>query len=244
MVRHEIVLGWLALLLGMAAGARADVRVWTSVSGAKVTAEFVEKQGDFVVLRGENGKDLKIGLEKLSEADRSFVRELLGEVEPTPEAAEHPVGRIIKDVACEEEPEWSYLLYLPRAYKPDRKWPVLYILGPMGGSEYDVQRYVKGAELNGWILAMSTQRRNNFDRSGEAVRAMDHHVHGSRGVGPQVSLEHQQLTTTKTADSTPYSRFSGPEIASKDSLGSVFGIAVAWRGDPRSTSNTYLAGSS
>lgn len=163
------------------AGAGAEMRTWTSVSGAKVTAEFVELQGNFAVLKTENGKEMKIDLGKLSAADREFVRTLAGGPSPSPQAPakkvpDHPVGQVIPNVACDDEPEWSYLLYLPKAFKPDRKWPVLYILGPMGGSEYDVQRYVKGAELNGWILVMSTQRKNSFDGSGKAVRAMDRHV--------------------------------------------------------------------
>ncbi|MFH0953130.1 MAG: SHD1 domain-containing protein [Verrucomicrobiota bacterium] len=158
------------------AGAGSEMRTWTSVSGVKVTAEFVEMQGNFAVLRGENGKDMKVDVGKLSAADRAYVHDLVGGAAPAKQVPDRPVGQIIKDVAVDDAPEWSYLLYLPSTFKPDRKWPVLYILGPGGGSEYDVQRYVKGAEFNGWILAMSTQRRNGFDDSGKAVRAMDHHV--------------------------------------------------------------------
>jgi dienelactone hydrolase len=68
--------------------------------------------------------------------------------------------------------KWTYHVYLPKAYAPARKWPVLFVMGPMGGTAGTLRRYTGGAELNGWILAVSVESRNGFAQSQEAVLAM------------------------------------------------------------------------
>jgi len=68
--------------------------------------------------------------------------------------------------------EWTYYVYLPKAFVPTRKWPVLFLMAPGGGKAEGLKRYIEGAEFNGWILALSVQSRNGFDKSKEAVLAM------------------------------------------------------------------------
>ncbi|MCX6998051.1 MAG: hypothetical protein NTV49_13450 [Kiritimatiellaeota bacterium] len=68
--------------------------------------------------------------------------------------------------------EWSYFVYLPKAYTPARKWPVLFVMSPSGGNAGMLKRYIEGAEMNNWILAGSRQSKNNFAQSEQAVRAM------------------------------------------------------------------------
>ncbi|MEQ8786823.1 MAG: SHD1 domain-containing protein [Pirellulaceae bacterium] len=54
------------------------LRVWTSADGKfTVEARLLETAGDLVYLRRENGQELQVRLDQLSDADRRFVREAL-----------------------------------------------------------------------------------------------------------------------------------------------------------------------
>lgn len=83
-------------------------------------------------------------------------------------------GIIIEEMQCSGSEEYSYMLYLPLGYTPARelKWPVLFVMGPEGGTEEGIRRYIRGAEKNGWIVAMSIQSKNGFELSKNAVAAM------------------------------------------------------------------------
>lgn len=52
----------------------AELRSWTSRAGSVVEAELVREEGDKVVLRRADGRDLGIGIASLSEADQDYVR--------------------------------------------------------------------------------------------------------------------------------------------------------------------------
>lgn len=39
-------------------------------------------------------------------------------------------GKLVKKVICLEEPVQSYALYLPSAFDPGRKWPILFLFDP------------------------------------------------------------------------------------------------------------------
>jgi len=89
-------------------------------------------------------------------------------------AGEFEPGRIIEEIQCKNAPSYSYMLYLPSGYAPDRnaKWPVLFAMDPRGGLEDGIRRYIKGAEKNNWIVAMSIQSKNGFGKSRNAIAAM------------------------------------------------------------------------
>ncbi|MBM4152317.1 MAG: hypothetical protein FJ220_02190, partial [Kiritimatiellaceae bacterium] len=89
-------------------------------------------------------------------------------------AQNYAPGTIHVDVRCESKPDYTYLLYLPKNYDPDRaeKWPVMFIMSPNGGNKNELARYVDGAEYCDWIIVMSKQSKNYYDRSGDAVIAM------------------------------------------------------------------------
>jgi len=84
---------------------------------------------------------------------------------PVLHAQKHAKGEILKEVRCEGDRKYSYVLYLPSGYNPDRKegWPVLFAMSPGGGSAGALKRYVPGAEKNNWILAMSIQSKNGME---------------------------------------------------------------------------------
>jgi hypothetical protein len=63
-------------------------------------------------------------------------------------------------------------VYLPTTFNPERTWPVLFIMSPVGGGAWTLERYRRGAEACQWITAVSVESRNYFIYSSEAVEAM------------------------------------------------------------------------
>ena len=68
---------WSAIVIALVTvtgAAWAAERTWTDASGKfNVTAEFVAVQGDKVVLRRADGKQIKVPFERLSDKDRAFI---------------------------------------------------------------------------------------------------------------------------------------------------------------------------
>ncbi len=87
-------------------------------------------------------------------------------------AADLPAGRIIDEVACAADAAQSYALYIPRAYAPDRSWPVIFAFDPGGRGRVPVERYEAAAEQYGFIVAGSNNSRNGSPEIGRAVDAM------------------------------------------------------------------------
>lgn len=77
-------------------------------------------------------------------------------------AQDFPKGRFEK-VVIQADPSQSYELYLPTAYRPDRKWPILYVLDARSNGLGAGQRFLAGAERYGFIVASS----NNSASDGE-----------------------------------------------------------------------------
>src|SRR3954465_4052156 len=76
-------------LLGMiAAAVLAEERTWTDTTGKfKVAGEFVEVQDGKALLRRADGKEIKVPLKRLSDADRQFVK-AQGDKSSSPEETE------------------------------------------------------------------------------------------------------------------------------------------------------------
>jgi hypothetical protein len=91
-----------------------------------------------------------------------------------PAADSFETGRVIREVRCRRSPDFSYMLYLPSVYAAEREvnWPVLFVMGPDGGTEEGIRRYIRGAELNRWIVVMSNEAKDGFESSRQAVAAM------------------------------------------------------------------------
>ncbi|RKX47291.1 MAG: hypothetical protein DRP64_01485 [Verrucomicrobia bacterium] len=89
-------------------------------------------------------------------------------------AREYETGKLTEEIQCRKAQSYSYMLYLPSGYTPGRetKWPVLFAMDPGGGTKDGIRRYIKGAEKNNWIVAMSIQSKNGFGRSKHAIAAM------------------------------------------------------------------------
>ena len=86
--------------------------------------------------------------------------------------ADVPPGQIVDAVTCAADPTQSYALFLPRAYTPDRAWPVILAFDPGGRGRTPVERYQAAADQYGFIVAGSNNSRNNSPEIGRAVAAM------------------------------------------------------------------------
>ncbi len=73
---HRPAILILVAVLACAITAQAEMRTWTSVSGATVEAEFVEQQWETVVLRDSEGALIDIRLNQLSRDDQIHVGSL------------------------------------------------------------------------------------------------------------------------------------------------------------------------
>lgn len=70
------------------------------------------------------------------------------------------VGRLHPSLMCEASPSHSYALYLPKAYREDRLWPVIFVFSPSGEGAAAAALYEAGAERLGWIVVASNDARN------------------------------------------------------------------------------------
>jgi len=77
-------------------------------------------------------------------------------------AAESPpeTGRLIQRVACAADSDFSYALYLPSGYTPERTWPLLVCFDPAARGHVPVGLLTGTAERYGYIVVGSNDSRN------------------------------------------------------------------------------------
>ena len=66
-------------------------------------------------------------------------------------AAEPPPGKVTM-VTCKANPDQRYSCYVPKAYTPEREWPILYCFSPNATGDAFVTRYREACEERGWIV--------------------------------------------------------------------------------------------
>ncbi len=81
-------------------------------------------------------------------------------------------GDVGKEIVCPFDRSASYRIYAPRAFTEERRWPVIFVVAPGGGSATTFRRYTDGAELNGWLVAVSMQAGKTGKEGREFVDAM------------------------------------------------------------------------
>lgn len=93
--------------------------------------------------------------------------------EPAP-APELPRGTVIEKVVVSAQPKYSYALYLPSSYRPDRAWPILYAFDARSYGKLVAERFKAGAEKYGWIIASSNDSMSDISMAPglEIMRAM------------------------------------------------------------------------
>ena len=74
-------------------------------------------------------------------------------------------------VAVAADPSNSYALYLPSAYSPAKRWPLLLVFDPFARGEVSVKLFHEAAEKYGFIVVGSNNSRNFQDPSA-AIRML------------------------------------------------------------------------
>lgn len=138
-------------------------------------------------------------------------------------AAALPTGAIVDDVRCEADPAQGYALYLPKAYQPDRAWPVIFAFDPRGRGRTPVERYQAAAEKFGYIVAGSNNSRNgSWEVSMTAAQKM------AADVGQRFRVDNKRVYTAGMS--------GGARVAMGIALGSDFiaGVVASSAGYPDS----------
>lgn len=77
-------------------------------------------------------------------------------------------------VVCRDDPGEAYALYLPSAYSPERRWPIVYALDPRSRALVPAELLKEGAERYGFVVASSYSSRSDeaVDPNVKALGAM------------------------------------------------------------------------
>jgi dienelactone hydrolase len=73
-----------------------------------------------------------------------------------------PRGEVIEKVTSNADPQQSYALFLPSAYTPEKKWPILYAFDPAARGKVPVSLFKEAAERFGYIVVGSNNSRNGI----------------------------------------------------------------------------------
>jgi predicted esterase len=80
--------------------------------------------------------------------------------------------------SCATKPDQTYALYLPSAYTPTKKWPIIYAFDPSARGDRPVEALKAGAEKYGYIVAASNNSRNGaWQPEIEAAQAVSDDTH-------------------------------------------------------------------
>src|ERR1700740_3071463 len=74
-------------------------------------------------------------------------------------------GAVHGSVTVTADPTNSYALYLPSAYSPAKRWPLLLVFDPFARGEVSVKLFHEAAEKYGFIVVGSNNSRNFQDPS-------------------------------------------------------------------------------
>jgi poly(3-hydroxybutyrate) depolymerase len=93
------------------------------------------------------------------------------------QALDLPRATIVESVACADDPDETYALYLPSDYTIDREWSLLLAFHPGARGRAMVETYRAAAERYGFVVAASNTSRNGpWDVSARAVKAVSKDV--------------------------------------------------------------------
>jgi predicted esterase len=89
-------------------------------------------------------------------------------------AQDLPRGQFVEKVVVQSDASQSYALYIPTTYRPDRRWPILYVFDARSNGVEAGQRFLAGAERYGFVVASSNNSLSDGPREPNVVsmRAM------------------------------------------------------------------------
>ncbi|MGJ8642621.1 MAG: hypothetical protein ACSHX9_04365 [Luteolibacter sp.] len=182
----SVIFSCLVILLSPAYGSAELDREWTSVANTKMKATALELVDGVVTFERESGGKIQIPLDQLAEADRVLLQEhfFAKATEKTPtapvEGLPHPQGKVVGPIKAGNS---NYFLYIPKNLTQGRLAPMMFFTGAGGGNAKHLQRYIPGAEVNGWILAASVESKNGRV-SGPFIEASIEHIKSTLPVDP------------------------------------------------------------
>ena len=144
-----------------------ELRSWKSTAGSNIEARATSYAGGVVTLETATGRVLKVPGGKLAAQDLEFVRkhfakddgaESAGTGEPA--SLEHPLGKVVGPIEANGS---HYFLYLPKSLKAGRTVPLIFFTNSGGGNPGRMKALLEGAEICGWILAISVESKNGMD---------------------------------------------------------------------------------
>jgi hypothetical protein len=172
------------------------------VTGSKVKGSALSVTAGQVLIKLENGRELTVPLDKLSDSDRGFLTKHFGDAPAAEGAATgkaagsglplvtdglaQKVGEVVGPIDAGGGSH--YFVYVPKTLRKGRLAPLLHFNGSGGGNARSVKKHVEGAELNGWIVAASVESKNG---PGHPVQNHEHakncvkHLIGTLPVDPQ-----------------------------------------------------------
>ena len=89
-----------------------------------------------------------------------------------------------RSVTALADPSSSYALYLPSAYSPAKRWPLLLVFDPFARGEVSVKLFHEAAEKYGFIVVGSNNSRN-FEDPSAAIRMLWADVKERYAIDPQ-----------------------------------------------------------
>ncbi len=96
------------------------------------------------------------------------------------------VGRVLEQVAAAKDPGQTYALYVPSAYSPEKRWPVIFCFDPGARGLEPVRRLQTAAEKYGFIVAGSLNSRNGaWADNAIAIQAMVGDVESHLSLDPK-----------------------------------------------------------
>ena len=178
--------------MGIAASTHAatptDVRAWRSSAGTTIEAKATALDGTLVTLETPARRVLKVDLTKFADEDRLRLQTHFqgGEQATQAPAAElaQPLGQVVGPIDANGS---HYFLYLPKSLKAGSKAPLLFFTHSGGGNSGRMKPILEGAEICGWIVAMSVESKNGMETKDSVVHCQHcmAHLLGTLPINPK-----------------------------------------------------------
>src|SRR4249920_1229993 len=95
-------------------------------------------------------------------------------------------GVVLRKIVALTNPEQSYALYLPSAYSPDKRWPIVYAFDPGARGSTPLELMKEAGERYSYILVGSNNSRNgSWKLEAEAAEAIVKDTHARLSVDDQ-----------------------------------------------------------
>jgi hypothetical protein len=165
-----------------------ETRDWKSTAGTTINARVTSFAGGVATLETSAGRVVQVPLSKLSLEDQGYLEKHFAsaadgqESGPPPADLPHPLGEAVGPI---EASRGNYVLYLPKSLKDGHKAPLLFFTHSGGGDKGKLGRLMEGAEICGWIVAMSVESKNGATDYFPEVEACVEHILETLPVDPK-----------------------------------------------------------